>query len=336
MIANSFRDSTAKKTVRERWNTPFLRYLHSEYGIRYRYMGLPGTDLADVRLWADMIEEVVAFELPSPGPDEKAWVKKLRSNMRRLGIPGVAFFGSFEEVVILRKDYDGQPYRQEKVITLYNLDFCDEISSKVETRESGKQLWRFEALRVILQDQRECYRLSGGPSRFIILLTVRNQIEATRINDFLNVGLLSETQKYCTTCQQIKRIPSHGPLIGTHAWALKAFLYNTLIRYFTAPNISALFFPLVKYTGTPIRLRGGKRLRSPMVHWMLLCKFEVPEAPAPSFCPPDFLEKVISLIATQTSIQIHPEPGEVANPNQPVSPVDWFQPFKSIFFTGKV
>ena len=58
-----FRESSGKKTVRENWNTPVLRYLHSKYGIRYRYMGLPGTELNDVKLWADMIDEVIAFEV---------------------------------------------------------------------------------------------------------------------------------------------------------------------------------------------------------------------------------------------------------------------------------
>lgn len=335
-MPSSFRDSPAKQVVRREWNTPFLRYLHDKYGIRYRYMGFPGTALTDVRLWADMIEEIIAFELPSPGLDERAWVKQLRANLAKLQIPGVAYFGSFEEVVILRKDYDGQHYSQGKVITLYNLDFCNEIASRVSTREYGKQLWRFEALRVILQDQRECYRRASGPSHFIILLTVRNQIEASQIRGFLGANLLSETQSYCSTCERINPIPLSGPLIGSHAWSLKAFLYNILTEYFTTPNISTLFFPFVKYIGTPIRLRGGKRLSSPMLHWMLLCKFGTPEYPTPSFYPSNFLGQVTSLIAEKTGIAIQAEPGELANSDQPLSPVNWFQPFEPIFFENSV
>ena len=58
-------DSPGKRAVRELWNTPLLRELYQNHGFRYRYMGLPGVDLLDVDLWKDMIEEVIAFEVPA-------------------------------------------------------------------------------------------------------------------------------------------------------------------------------------------------------------------------------------------------------------------------------
>lgn len=334
MRESSFKESPAKKIVREEWNTPFLRYLHGKYGVRYRYMGLPGSDLVDIALWKDMIEEVIAFERPADGPDERVWVTKLRTNLRKLGIPGITYFGSFEEVVILRQDYDGQSYRQDKVITLYNLDFCDEIASQVETREYGRKIWRFEALRVILQDQKECYRQGGEPSHFIILLTVRNQIQGSRIKIFLELNPLSETKSYCATCEKINPIAIEKPLIGTHAWALKAFLCNTLKQYFTTPNVSALFFPFVKYKGTPIKLSSGKLLSSPMLHWMILCKFGEDENATPNFYPENFLENIVSLTTGESIMTMQPEPGESLNSKQEISPVEWFRTFESSFFDG--
>jgi hypothetical protein len=298
-------------------------------------MGFPGSDLVDIRLWADMIEEVIAFELPCPyGSDERAWVKEIRFKLRKLGIPGVVYFGPFEEVVILREDYDGQYYKQDKIITLYNLDFCDEIASKIETREYGKKLWRFEALRQILHDQQECYKQNSSQSFFIILLTVRNQIGASRIANFLSDNLLSETQSYCLNCNGENPIPlSDTPLVGTHTWALKAFLYNTLKTYFAQPNICALFFPLVKYEGTPIvRKEEGVSMTSPMLHWMFLCKFGESENPTPTFHPSRFLEQTVSLVADSAGITLHAEAGEVVNSKQPISSVDWFQPFEGFFF----
>jgi hypothetical protein len=334
LTTSSFRDFPAKRIVREHWNTPFLKYLHTEYRFRYRYMGFPGTDLVDVQLWKDMIDEVIAFELPSPGPNDRLWITQLRTNLRRLGIPGVAYLGSFEEVVILRRDHDGQLYKQDKVITLYNLDFCNEIASKVDTLELGKKQWRFEALRVILQDQKQCYLQSGGPCHFIILLTVRNQIAATKIRDFLKNNLLEETHSYCKVCSTSNPIPSQGALIGSHAWSLKAFLYNTLKNYFGAPNICALFFPIIKYIGTPVRIRTRGFLQSPMLHWMLFCQFGAPERPTPRFCPDHFLNQVTSLTVKESGIVIDPEPGEIVSSSQSLSPVEWFQPFKLFFFTN--
>ena len=252
--------------------------------------------------------------------------------MGRLGVPGVAYYGSFEEVVLLREDYDGQHYSQGKLVTLYNLDFCDEIASLVRTRESGQKRWRFEALRFVLQDQTECYRRGGEPSSFVLLLTVRNQIDAVRIKEFLSNNLLSETASYCVTCGGVNPIPADGPLVGSHAWCLKAFLYNTLRGYFVTPNITALFFPMVKYTGTPVRLKGRKWLRSPMLHWMILCRFGPPEVPSPYFYPSRFLDTVTSLTANGSGMALQSEPGEEANSTQSLSPVEWLQPFESYFF----
>jgi hypothetical protein len=166
-----------------------------------------------------------------------------------------------------------------------------------------------------------------------MLLTVRNQIEASRIRAFLQDNLLSETRSYCSSCEALKPLPAEGPVLGTHAWSLKAFLYNTLTGYFTTPNVSTLFFPIMKYDGTPIRLRGGKRLRSPMLHWMLLCKFGVAQRPTPSFYPTGFLSQAISLAVEGSDIVTQAEPGEVTAPIQHLSSVEWFQSFGRDFFT---
>jgi len=324
-MATSFRESLAKRAVREQWDTPLLRHLNAHYGVRYRYLGLPGTELADIRLWKDMLDEVIAFQLPAPGGDPRRWILELRTNLRVFGIRSITYFGSFEEVVVLRKDLDGQKYSQDKVITLYNLDFCDEIASRVTTRD-GEKAWRFEALRTIIHDQAESFRRTDEASHFIILLTVRNQISAGRIRQFLVPRYLAqETHTYCRECMRIRRIPRRGPLVGSHAWALKAFLYNTLRSYFGAPNISALFFPLVKYSGTPVRLNAGRRLASPMLHWIIVCRFGPPEAPTPDCFPNDFLSSVVSLEAGASGMAFGPEPGERQNQGQPLTCVEWFE-----------
>ena len=123
-------DNPGKKTVREAWNTPLLQFLNAEYGFRYRYMGLPGVDIIDLQLWRRMIDEVVAFESRAEPEDNdlggRRNVLALRTKMREQGINGYAYFGSMEEVVILGRDQDGTEYDRSKLITLYNLDFCNE------------------------------------------------------------------------------------------------------------------------------------------------------------------------------------------------------------------
>lgn len=323
--------SPGKQTVREKWNTPLLRYLNKNHNVRYRYMGLPGVDIIDLKLWADMIDEIIAFEPPDRGTDVRKSITTLRKNLRILGKPAIAYFGRFEEVVILRKDCDGIHYSQDKVITLYNLDFCDEIASKIETREHGEQAWRFEAIRTVLRDQAECYQRSGGPSLFIILLTIRNQIGAEKIRGFLRQCHYTDTQRFYSICKRSKPIPRAGSLIGTHAWAIKAFLHNKLREYFTAPNISALFFPLVKYTGTPIITKRIK-IPSPMLHWMILCKFDDPSRPSPRYYPNSYLNGTPSIRAQDDgTIALDPEPGERNGLRRIAAPDVWFRTFERHF-----
>ena len=322
-------DTPGKRAVREMWNTPFLRDLNEQFGIRYRYMGLPGVDLLDVAIWRDMIDHVIAFEVPArpkgDDPEGRRHILALRRNLQVLGVPGHAFFGPMEEVVVLGRDYDGNRYRQKNVITLYNLDFCDEIASRISTREQGRQLWRFEAIRHILRDQRQAYQQHGGPRHFIVLLTVRDQIDAEKLRTFLSGNLYSDTRVYLDSCGGIDSLPSEGPLLGTHTWAIKAFIHNALRQYLANPNVSATFLPLVRYTGSPVRV-GNRSIRSPMLHCMFLCRFEEYQRPSPSYLPSDYLASVCSVAVTsQGRLGWDPQPGEPQSHTGDPSSSTWLQ-----------
>lgn len=324
--------------MREIWNTPFLKYIHDQYGVKYRYFGLPGPNIEDVLLWKNMIEEVVAFELHPLGVGERSNIVQIRANLKKLKILHVVYCGSFEDVVIRRKDMEGQEYKQNRLITLYNLDFCDEISSYVETQELGQKRLRYEAIRTILSDQKQCYlnRNDGQTCYFIILITIRNQIEAERVIEYMSRDKpLEETHSYFLSCCSKKPgIPKSGSVIGTHAWAIKALLYDFLMTDFKGHNIDSLLFPILKYRGTPIVKLGEPPIESPMFHWMILCKFGSDENPSPRVYPQEFLKKVNSLSVVGSSINISIEPEEAMNRTQQINPVRWFQQYESVFVSG--
>lgn len=216
-MSHIFSDSREKRVVREKWNTPFLRHLHDNHGYPYRYFGLPGPEIIDIKLWRDMITEVVAFEVPDKtrGKPERGFINELRRKLELLDIPNTTYYGSFEEVVLLRKDLDGQEYSQQKVITLYNLDFCSEIGSKIPS-SSGQTLYRLEAIRQVVRDQIECFNRLDGPPCFIVLLTVRNQMDRRILNERLNACRPLCTE-FIEECEAINPVPEGAhPLIGTH------------------------------------------------------------------------------------------------------------------------
>jgi len=122
--------------------------------------------------------------------------------------------------------------------------------------------------------------------------------------------------------------------MGTLGWAIKAMLYDFLIADFKGFNIDTLFFPILKYKGTPIVAFGKPPIESPMFHWMLLCKFGSDENPSPRVYPQEFLKKVNSLSVVGSSISTSIELEEDLNRTQQTHPVKWFQQYESAFVSG--
>jgi hypothetical protein len=281
-----------------------------------------------------MIDQVIALEVRSKpdrrnDPHGRKNIIEIRQNLRRLGIPGYAYFGPMEEVLVLGKDYDGTVYEQGGMITLYNLDFCDEIGSRIETREYGKKLWRFEAIREILRNQYECYKRTRKPNAFILMVTIRNQINGDKLNQFLREDLLQDTHAYVRNCLELMPIPEEGYLLGTHGWAIKAFIHNIMRQYLANPHISAIFFPLVKYTGKPA-FRG--KIESPMLHLMTFCKFEAPENHKPTFLPIRYCDGISSVRASDDQrLEWEADIGETQPFDFAPSSVDFFRQFENDF-----
>ena len=321
-------DNPGKRTVRESWNTPLLRFLNSEYGFRYRYMGLPGVELLDLQLWRDWVDEVVAFETRAKpnrrDRDGRRNILALRTKMRELGFSGNAYLGPMEEVVILRRDQDGLPYTQNNLVTLYNLDFCDEISSPVETLVSGRQVWRFEAIRQILRDQEACYDPDLGAGYFLILLTVRDQIGVEKLSEYF-AEPFADSLHYWDLCQVERPLPSEGFILGEHSWSLKTLIHDQLRKWFGNPNISALFFPITKYSGTPINYGKDDEIPSPMLHMMIMCRFGDRTVATPLFLPEQFLTSATSVRANDDgTLGWEAEPGEPTVPGGVPDSVAWF------------
>jgi len=331
-------DTSGKKAVRETWNSPILVYLNQKYGFKYRYMGLPGADLLDVRLWQNMIEEVIAFELATEpsreDPDGRQQIVKLRRNMQIRQIPGYVYCGPMEDVILRGEDFDGQKFTNDKLITLYNLDFCDEISSTVLTKNKGEQLLRFQSINRILTDHHRIFQKNPEHNYFLLLLTVRNQIDAARLRTYLTSGLLDESWDHLEKCGGVNALPRTGPCLGTVTWAMKTFIYNFLRQSFYAPRISSLFFPIVKYSGNPKACLSSRPLGSPMLHCMVFCRFH---DDSPQTYPKDFLNVAPCLFAdTPQHLVWAPEPAEpdLKSIKNPPDSLEWFKSYESHFLNG--
>ena len=227
-------------------------------------------------------------------------------------------------MVILRRDQDGVPYTQNHLVTLYNLDFCSEISSAVETLEAGRQVWRFEAIRQILRDQEVCYDSGSGAGYFLLLLTVRDQIGVNKLSEHF-AEPFADSQNYWDLCQTVHPLPAEGWILGEHSWSLKTLIHDQLRKWFGNPNVSALFFPATKYLGTPIDFGKEGEVPSPMLHMMVLCRFGERTVSSPLFLPDNFLNSVCSVRANgDGTLAWAPEPGEPTDMEGSPNAEAWF------------
>ena len=94
-----------------------------------------------------------------------------------------------------------------------------------------------------------------GAGYFLILLTVRDQIGVNKLSEHF-AEPFADSQHYWDLCQAVTPLPSKGFILGEHSWSLKTLIHDQLRKWFGNPNVSALFFPVTKYSGTPI-VNGG-------------------------------------------------------------------------------
>jgi hypothetical protein len=123
------------------------------------------------------------------------------------------------------------------------------------------------------------------------MLTVRNQITPANVARYLpEESMQSETKAFCAQCSQVNPLPAdvQRPLIGSHVWALKAILYTCLRAHFVTHDFSALLFPQVLYVGTPTPTDRGL-IASPMLHWLVLCRFADQNIPTSEVRPNRYL-----------------------------------------------
>ena len=157
------------------------------------------------------------------------------------------------------------------------------------------------------------------------MITVRNQIGTGKIRNYLLPSKLDgDSRIFFNRCSKINAIPQgpEQPLIGTHSWAIKTLLHSMLRNYFGNPNLSALFFPQVVYEGTQVRAES-RYIDSPMLHWLVFCRFGDVDAATAEFWPTDYLVKSSIRVSPRNALVWEQQTGEERAKGAPPSPVAW-------------
>jgi len=267
-MPSPFVDHPRKRIVRERWNTPTLEWLFQKWGAKYLYLGLPGPEAHDIKLWAKMIENVIAFEITdNTGVNPRGNFERLISNLTLLNLPHSVYHGYLEDIVLWKEDLDGMEFKLDKFITLFNLDFCNAITGKVPTPTGGK-CWRFEAIRELITLQRSLYRMTGE-ARFIMLVTARDEFHAKEMRRFIKRRTLTnEIRNAVDSILSRETLPNTE--IQHNTELLRLFMFDFLRNCLVGQNVRSFFLPTVKFIGAS--------RRSPMIHLCVICQMESVES----------------------------------------------------------
>jgi hypothetical protein len=294
-MPSGFSEHPRKRVVREKWDTPVLQWLSAKWQAKYFYFGLPGPDVHDIRLWRSMIRRVLAFELESEtGANPRTDIEALNRNLTFLRIPYSVYVGPMEEVVLDGQDRDGVNFSVDEFVTLFNLDFCGPITQRIETT-GGRRCLRFEAIRAIVTLQRALFRKTGQ-RRFLILLTVHDAFHVSEMDRFVsNPDMAQETKAFVT--ETLRRHPLRSTRIARDTALLRAFVFSCLRDYLRGHNVGSVFLPPVSYMGTTAQ--------SPMVHFLVVCTMQAPEAAlvVDRQCAGDFLQ-MNALRATDNTLEV--------------------------------
>jgi hypothetical protein len=247
-------NTQAKQIIRKDWAKPILAYLHDILGKKLIYLGLPDTEAHDVTEWLEYIDRVYAFqcrEYPKPSHANQSREKvlalenTLRTFERKQQISTYDVYDGYIEEVVLR-GYDNTPdvkeFFLEDVVTVYNLDFCGQVSSPIEytDREGNKQqAYKFDAIKRLMSVQADLPFLS---KKFVLFLTLHCSYDGKEFENFQRNPPNQDINAYIQ--------PTFSMTKGNKApYWVKAFVYHNLTQFFTINHFIPEFLPVIHYKG---------------------------------------------------------------------------------------
>ncbi len=246
--------SPAKILIRKEWNKKLIRFIKNRLQKRIIYLGLPSPNAGDILEWIDYIDEVIAFQCrdyphpSSPGQSRQEVIRleqQLASLERQRKISTYTVYDGYIEEVLLRgRDNSDIDFYQGETITVYNLDFCNQITSPIQfIDEKGdiQEAYKFDAVRKLLEYQR---KNKEQGTKFIMFLTINCGYQGAELHNFITHHGDRNISDYHS---EVKRIPAKP---DRDARFLKSYVLESLKEYFKTQGFIPGFLPVIYYRGT--------------------------------------------------------------------------------------
>ena len=241
-----------KVCIRECFDKSLIHFLKNKYGCRIIYYGLPSPEAADIMCWKDDIDYVVAFQCrdyPNPSsPDQSTdcidvLYQKLSDLEASTVIDGFDLYDGYMEEVLFR-GFDNSAsgaikYRHEEFVTLFNLDFCNKITSPQTYKDiEGNTIskYKFELIDRILEYQDA---VTKENDKFVLFLTLKCSFSDQELKSY-KATHNKELSIYFSSAvkNSIKK-----------RYVLKHFVEAHLAEKIRSKNYVYYFMPTVFYNG---------------------------------------------------------------------------------------
>ena len=239
-----------KKCIRQYYNKLLIRRLKEIFDCKIIYYGLPSPEAEDVETWIEYISYVVAFQCrdynaisdPDQPTDEvDKLIQKLNMWESAGKIDGYIVYDGYIEEVLFR-GYDNTAsgsidYAHDEHITLFNLDFCNSITSPQDyiTKEGEKVTkYKLEVIDKILEYQ---VGVSKEADKFVLFLTVSADYKGEDLKDYYAVHrqeLIKYNELENSSRQRL---------------TLKCFIEENLYSQISAKKYIPQFLPTIFYEG---------------------------------------------------------------------------------------
>ncbi|MBO0937641.1 hypothetical protein J2I47_13875 [Fibrella sp. HMF5335] len=244
----------SKRAIRSVWAKLLLSFLHDTLNKKLVYLGLPGENAYDIHEWIEYLDIVYAFECGNY--KSQLSVEEARKKLIALEEIGLTlqrkkqlsdfqlYDGYIEEVIIRGFDNSAsqKDFIQGDVITLYNLDFCNQVTSPIEYRDKEGNLekaFKFDAIGKLLKLQQS---MKPSSKKFIMFLTLHCSFKGKEFHNFQNFPPDGQFKKYLQVVERLSK--------GKKApYWIKAFVYYHLSGYFKMHQFTADFLPVIHYIG---------------------------------------------------------------------------------------
>lgn len=261
-----------KPVIRSQWCLPQIELLFQRLRKKLIYIGLPGIEALDVLAWIDYLDKVIAFqcsEYKEGSSTKQIDVIQLDNLLEKLEredklTSSIVYQGFMEDIVMGGLSERGQTYSQNEFLKVYNLDFCNNISTPREIRnEKGKLVYHYklQVIERLLQYQQKTANEDKG-SKFIMYLTVNSDIfngDVSKIKETTFTGYFKQLNKINKA--EVKAIR-----------LMKAYCFHEIATLFEQYGFNVEFLPPIFYMGSsyPNQNRGSKDQHHRMMTFTIL------------------------------------------------------------------